>query len=517
VKRLLPVLIVGLITFVAVAVLSRSASTLGLIPDDAVTLWANAITAGDGEMPIGRVVAAYPTLLFLATTLLEFITPAGTPAPIMLTACGLALLAWIWLAGFRRAGLPVFAAVIASLLLALHPAMLRAAVAGPAEIMLAVFLFLLADGLYALRARSSAPEVMAVALALLGLAFSHPMGAALACAAIPLLVFAVRPEMLASSVFNLVIALVFPTVFFVGAFTYMSWVFPGSGWSFLVSPAEGLANWAVGFSQLFDRGLTGSLAIDAGIAVVVALLLAAPVVPVAIGWVWRRRPLVAPAMVIATMTVAATCIAVATGVFGDPAALAVMPPILAAIVIIRVPVVRQRLAFVLPLLAIGWIGGVIGLAIVDPRGAINVRAALEGGGVDRERTAAISLGNATVGRDGILVDTFNAPAIVLGRGRATGLLSPSNEAFTMGVLFSRIETPFVAVPDPQIGIGAQDRLNKAFPLLYRRGAPGYRMIYENANWRLFARECVASAKDQSCQQQTKSKSKGEQHANSDRR
>jgi hypothetical protein len=77
--------------------------------------------------------------------------------------------------------------------------------------------------------------------------------------------------------------------------------------------------------------------------------------------------------------------------------------------------------------------------------------------------------------------------VVLGRGRARGLLSPSDEAFTLGVLFSRINTPFVAVPDPQTGIGTQDRLNKAFPLLYRRGAPGYRLIYENADWRLFAR------------------------------
>jgi hypothetical protein len=76
---------------------------------------------------------------------------------------------------------------------------------------------------------------------------------------------------------------------------------------------------------------------------------------------------------------------------------------------------------------------------------------------------------------------------VLGRGRARGLLSPSDEAFTLGVLFSRIDTPFVAVPDPLVGIGAQDRLNKAFPLLYRRGASGYRLIYDNANWRLFER------------------------------
>jgi membrane protein XagC len=485
--RFLPIASVMLVAFVAVLVLSKVAATAGLVPDDAVTLWANAIAAGDSEMPIGRIVAAYPTIPFLATTLLEFVTPPGTPTPVLLTAGVLALLAGAWLASFRRAGLPLIAAAAAALLLALHPAMLRAAIAGPAEMILAAFLCLLGFALYDLRARSAAPEVMAAALALLGLAFSHPIGAALTCAAIPLLVFAVRPEMFASSIINLVIALVFPTVFCVGAFAYMSWVFPGHGWSFLMSPAESLATWAVGFSQLFGRGLTGSLALDAAIAVAIALILAAPVVPVAITWVYRRRPLVVPALVIVIMTVAAAWLAVNTSLFGDPAALTVMPPILAAIMMTRVPVVRERLSVVFLLLVLGWAGGLAGLAIVDPRGATNVRVALEGRGVDQERLAAISFGRATLGRDGILADTFNAPAIVLGRGRARGLLSPSDEAFTLGVRFSRIDTPFVAVPDPQIGNGVQDRLNKAFPLLYRRGAPGYRLVYENANWRLFAR------------------------------
>jgi hypothetical protein len=485
--RAVPVAFVMLVTFVAVFVLSKVAATAGLVPDDAVTLWANAIAAGDGEMPIGRIVAAYPTIPFLATTLMEFVTPLGTPTPVLLTAGVLALLAGVWLVAFRHAGLPLIAGAAAALLLALHPAMLRAAIAGPADMILAAFLFLLGGALYALRARSSAPEVMAVALALLGLAFSHPMGAALACAAIPVLIFAVRPEMLAGSVSNLLVALVFPTLFCVGAFSYLSWVFPGHGWSFLMAPAEGLATWAVGFSQLFGRGLTGWLALDAAIMVAIALVLAAPLVPTAIVWIYRRRPLVAPALVIVAMTIAGAWLAVATGLFGDPAALAVMPPILAAIIVIRVPLVRERLAVALLLLVFGWVGGIAGLAIVDPRGATNVRVAIEGRGVDRERLAAISLGRATLGHDDVLVDTYNAPAIVLGRGRARGLLSPSDEAFTLGVLFSRIDAPFVAVPDPQVGIGVQDRLNKAFPLLYRRGAPGYRLIYDNANWRLFAR------------------------------
>jgi membrane protein XagC len=486
-RRVLSVAAVMLVVFATVFAVSRSAATAGLVPDDAVMLWASAITAGDGQMPIGRMVAAYPTIPFLATTLLEFVTPVRAPTPVLLTGAVLALFAGALFVSFSRMGMPPIGGPLMVFLIVLHPAMLRAAIAGPAEMILAVFLFLLGGALFDLRARTGAPEVMAVALSLLGLTFSHPMGAAIACATIPLFVLSLRPELLSGRPLNVVLALVFPTAFCVAAFSYMSWVFPGSGWTFLIAPAEGVATWAAGFSSLFGRGLTGSLALDAGIAVVGALLLAAPIVPVAIVWIWRRRPLVSPALTIVAMTVVAAGIAVTTGLFGDPAAIAVMPPILAAIMIVHMPPVRERLAVVLPLLVLGWFGGIAGLAIADPSGTVNVGVALKGRNVDMERIAAINLGNATVGRDGILVDTLNAPAVVLGRGRARGLLSPSDEAFTLGILFSRIDTPFVAVPDPLIGIGAQDRLNKAFPLLYRRGAAGYHLIYDNAGWRLFAR------------------------------
>jgi hypothetical protein len=112
---------------------------------------------------------------------------------------------------------------------------------------------------------------------------------------------------------------------------------------------------------------------------------------------------------------------------------------------------------------------------------------MSGGGVDVDRLAALNLGAATAGREGVLVDTFNAPAVVLGRGQAAGLLSPSDDAFSIGVLLAKIDAPYVAVPDPHTSVGAQDRLNRAFPLLYSNGAPGYRLVYDRANWRLFAR------------------------------
>jgi hypothetical protein len=483
----MPAASVMLVVCAAVLILSRAVTSVGLLPNDAVTLWANAITAGDGEMPIGRMLAAYPTLPFLATALLDSVTPTGTPVPVLLTAAVLGLFAGALFMAARRLDLPPIASTLIVALIVLHPALLRAALAGPAEVLFAVFLFLLGGALFELRARSGAPEVMAVALSLLGLTFSHPIGAAIACAATPLFVFAIRPELFSGTTFNLILALVFPTAFCVAGFAYMSWVFPGSGWTFLVAPAEGVANWAAGFSHLFGRGLTGSLALDAGIAVIATILLSAPLIPFAISVIWRQRPLLAPTLTVVLMGVIAAVLAVTTDLFGDPAAITALPPITAAVLVLRMPPLRQSLAPVLTMLALGWLGGIGGLAIADPSGARNAALALQGRTIDVERMAAIDLGRATLGHDGILVDTTNAPAVVLGRASARGLLSPSDEAFTLGILFSRIDTPFVAVPDPQIGAGAQDRLNKAFPRLYRRGAEGYRLIYDQGGWRLFAR------------------------------
>jgi hypothetical protein len=210
VTRMISAVFVALVAFAAVFAVSMSATTAGLVPDDAVTLWASAITAGDGQMPIGRIVAAYPTIPFLAATLLEFVTPAGTPTPVLLTAGVLALLAGGLFVSFRRTGVPPIGGTLMVFLIVLHPAVLRAAIAGPADIIFTVFLFLLGGALFDLRARSAAPEVMAVALSLLGLAFSHPMGAAIACAAIPLFVFSVRPELLTSLTLNLVMTLGVP-------------------------------------------------------------------------------------------------------------------------------------------------------------------------------------------------------------------------------------------------------------------------------------------------------------------
>jgi hypothetical protein len=140
---------------------------------------------------------------------------------------------------------------------------------------------------------------------------------------------------------------------------------------------------------------------------------------------------------------------------------------------------------VLVLLVAGWLGGIAGVVLADPAGAAQLRAAIAGS--EGERADALALGGAAIGRDGVLADTENAPALVLGRGSARGMFGPGTEPFGFALLFSRLDARFIAVPDPEGQSGANDRLNRKFPSLYRRGAPGYRLIYQNYTWRMYER------------------------------
>ena len=471
--------------FASILALAAVAVSKGLIADDALRLWAGASTAADGQVPIGRIVAGYPTLPFLASTLVAWLAPADAPVPALVAAALLALIAAFYFNSFRTLGLSKTASLAVTVMLAFHPAMLRAVVAGPSDMFLAVFLLMFCLALFDLRARSGASEVMQVGVALMALAFSHPLGAAFAFAAVPFLVFAVRPMLVAYSAANVVIALIFPTIFAVAAFSYVSWIFPGDGWTFLAAPTQGLSLWSAAVAHEFGDGFSGFLTLYASAAMAFALLVGAPIAVVMLVLVHRRRPLAAPIQVFAAIAVAAAAISTLSGFFGEPTAIVVAAPVLAAAVVIRVPLARERLGLTVAWLVLGWLGGVIGLGFVDAVTMEHFQSGFEHGA--GERMDALTAGGATARRDGILADTDNAPALVLGRGRAHGILGPQSEAFTLALLFDRVDAPFIAVPDPQSSAGVNDRLDKAFPSLFREGTSGYRLIYQNNTWRLFAR------------------------------
>ena len=484
-RRALAAAPIAALAFVAILALAAMAVGHGLLSDDALRLWAGASIAADGQVSLGRIVAAYPTLPFLTTTLVAWLAPADTPAPVLAAAGLLGIFAAICFAAFRKARLAKSTAAVATLLIALHPALLRAVVAGPSDMFLAAFLLMFCRALYDLGARSGTSEVMSVGLALMALAFSHPVGAAFAFAAVPFLVFALRPGLVAHSAFNVVLVLVFPTVFAIAAFSYVSWIFPGDGWTFLAAPTQSLSLWTAAVARVFGDRLSESLSLYASLAMAVALMIGAPIAPIMLLMVRRRRPLVVPAEIFFGIAITAAALSVMTGFFGDPAAIVTAAPIMAASTVIRVPVAHERPGLTIALLLWGWLGGIAGLILVDPSTVGYLRGAAVIGG--SARLDALTAGGAVSRDDGVLIDADNAPAFVLGRGRVRGLLGPQSEAFALAILFDRIDTPLVAVPDPQSSTGANDRLDKAFPNLFSEGAPGYRVLYQNNTWRIFTR------------------------------
>ena len=234
--------------------------------------------------------------------------------------------------------------------------------------------------------------------------------------------------------------------------------------------------------------------LEASIATAVALAAGAPLAVVMLARVRRRRPLLTPAAVFGAAVIAATAISVLSGLFGDPTAIVVAAPVLAATVVVRVPEARERLAILFALLMLGWIGGLASLALVDPLTVSRLEAATSQG--SNTNAGALAAGGASAGYDEVLADVDNAPAFVLGRGSGRGLLGPHSETFALALLFARLDAPFVAVPDPQTRSGANDRLNNAFPSLFRGGLSGYRVIYQNNTWRIFARIPNASVPKQ---------------------
>ena len=167
----------------------------------------------------------------------------------------------------------------AALLLVFHPGAVagggcraRRNSAGPS------FFICSAAALYDLRARSGVSEVMAV-----GLASGRPRllasdGRGARLRGDPFLIFAVRPALAANSAINVVLTLVFPTIFAAASFAYVSWVFPGSGWSFLVAPAEGVSTWTAAFTRgSWRRPDRRDRRSTPAIATALALVLGAPV------------------------------------------------------------------------------------------------------------------------------------------------------------------------------------------------------------------------------------------------
>jgi hypothetical protein len=459
------------------------ADARGALAPEVVGLWGEAIAAAEGATPVGRIATYHPSLpLLLSTAWQRVVGLPGLPTPAAVAAALAAALGACWWVALRRAGLGRVGALLAVLLLALHPFAFWLVAQGPGPVLVAAGLFGLAVGLARLRWRGAAPDAALAAGALALLALADGSGLLFALAAAPVIAIAAPPEMLGRAPLGLLLILLFPLLAALAGMGFVALIFDGDA-------AAGLAGLR-GTALAGQAGGEAALALPA-LAVAVPVLLLLPLIS------WRMPPLRRLALALAGLAAAPVVLGMAMG-RGDHGLSAVAPALglaAAAAVLMARDAARTRL--VLPLLLVGMAGGAAAIGLSADAGAARLRATLTGAPPPErpELDALAQLARAIDGRSGVLVDIQAAPALTALRGTTAGLIPPGDPRFALAALRRRPDAPLVAVRGQDDGLARRDLVAIAFPQLHAAGVEGYALAWESGPWRLYMQSAGATSEE----------------------
>lgn len=466
-----PAALIGVAATVLALWLALGARQLGHWPAETAALSGRAILGMTGKGDPATLLAAYPQIPYLLAAIAYW--PArlfgGDPLPLLT-----ALLAGGWVAAvvasLRGARHPLGSWLILALLLCAHPLLLHAIFSGPQAVLLLWGVWCLGHGMFGFRATGGVNDLILLAVSLPLLAFTSLHGAVIAVAAIPFLLLAVPPQLHQRAYGSVYVVLLFPLVFSLLSALLVSWILLHDPLGFVrpqLSPVMfGGASWVTLGAVL--AAVTGTLVIAPG------LILRAT----------NRPPLQAPAAALfATMAFSVMLLAF-TGLAAN-AADAMMPLVAAAAVCAaRWPMEPGRAVRTAALSAIGLL---VAASVVLTAGArMRPLALLFAQQAVEAVTPETLLGRELRGRDGVMIDAIAHPAVVAARGSSRGLETASTPAFQVAVLRRRLTARHVAVRRHVPGL-TDEAVGRSFPDLHAGGAPGYRLTYDRAGWRIWSR------------------------------
>ncbi len=462
--------------FAVFSVLAASAlvafQIMGRAQDALAPLSGQAILATEQRALVQDVLASYPPLPLLASLPFGFLSGLGIQP---------AVAAVIMLAGFwgmalyyclRSEATPRAVAFVIACLLALSPLVLNALVAGPGAVLLMIGLTMLGFGLLGMSGEATAPDAILCAIALCLLAFAHPFGLVVVLASLPGLAVTAPPALLARTPRSLYLILLFPVIFGVLSFAYIRWTLGSDAFSFLDA--------AIGPVQPDESSEPVRPAFLVPL-VLAAFVAATPVTIAFLYWYRRRAVQLRPVITLIVIALLAAALeAVARRRADVPLTLAVCLPIAA---LCSVEAVKEYPRAVIALLLAGWIGA-LGLVIALPQSGAGAFLRSSVAGAERER--AKTLKATLCSRKAVLVDTRAHPELAQLCGTAKGFVSAGEADFDIQIQSRRLTSPLVLAAAPYV-TSKFDLVAHTFPDLYRHGEPGYRLVYDEGGWRLYAR------------------------------
>lgn len=326
--------------------------------------------------------------------------------------------------------------------------------------------------------------MIALGVSLACLALADAAGAYLVLAAVPFIALMLPARMVATSASGSLLVVMFPLMFASMALFYANWVFGGSPLAFAAgvdAAIHGSAAHVGDSSWLMGPGGSMGMAVLVGAALILANAALLPV-GILFGDGGARRVL----LLLTGIVLTALMLTSATWFLGDPGRLlAYMAPVsvLAAAV-----TGRNRLrGGLMPLLAAaGLLTGWSAQAQVGDVDTAGWRQAVLGAGqVAGDAQAELALGRFLRDLDDVAIDGLTAGAVVPGRGRAAGLVLPSNDRLKADLIVRQLRTTYVALRDPVSAAGTRDRIAQALPDLWHDAGTGAVLIYDRGDWRVW--------------------------------
>lgn len=271
------------------------------------------------------------------------------------------------------------------------------------------------------------------------------------------------------------------------AWAYLNWLYLGNPWHFLQATDSAFLGAAADVPYvpwLRDHGQT----FVAPLFIALAMLLAG--FPV-LFWqvaskIKARKSAVTTLALIATILLA-TALSTDTDFLAHPLQMLFL---VTAIVMVSLnshpPIWARDRAIVLGLLALG-IAGAWAVFFWEPSpDMVRWRTALVGRQVPFAHGGEAALGAwLAANREPTLIDDSLAYPAIVSRGDTRGLILPYMRAFKLDLSSQLPEVAQIVAPDPQQGRGASDAINERYPDLYKKGLPGFGLVYDSQGWRVY--------------------------------
>jgi hypothetical protein len=395
------------------------------------------------------------------------------------------LLAMFWARLLHASGYGSLLAGLLALTLLAQPA-LQQAIAGGSGGPMAVLVFTMlvpAAGRMWRSGDVNAIAMVGVALALM--LFAAASGAYLVLALLPFLVLLSPPALLSRSAGGVLLVLLFPALFMVAGYLYVNWIFGGSALAFAASVSSvirgaaanlGAHPWLLGWGH----SVPGALLVGASMG-----FIGLPLLPVAL-WRVADRQTLFTLLMLSIAVISAIAIGSVTRYLDHPAQFLVYltPVCVMALSAARPSRLGGEMALVLALA--GLAGGWLVQGYQPAPTAAAWRLAMAGENV----ASPLNQDDAAFGlllRDyhDIALDAERSGMVVPARGDGVGLVLISTDRLKADILSRNLSTRYVAVQDPDSPRGLDDRIGRAFPMLWRDGPAGGTLVASRGPWRLW--------------------------------